>query len=279
MRKIDSINEVVGLVSEIKAQGKTIGLVPTMGALHIGHLSLIEKARKENDIIICSVFVNPIQFNNQEDLDKYPRDIEKDCLLLEDAGCDYVFSPSAEEVYAEKPTEKFDFGALETVMEGKMRPGHFNGVATIVSRLFNWINPTRAYFGEKDFQQLAIIKDMVRQLNSPVEIVPCPIVRESDGLAMSSRNMRLSEEKRAIASKINSILKKSVSMKENISLSQIKSFVKNEFSLLKDFELEYFELVDDATLQPVNQKGENGVVGCVAVWLGGVRLIDVIRYY
>lgn len=279
MRKIDSINEVVGLVSEIKAQGKTIGLVPTMGALHIGHLSLIEKARKENDIIICSVFVNPIQFNNQEDLDKYPRDIEKDCLLLEDAGCDYVFSPSAEEVYAEKPTETFNFGTLETVMEGKMRPGHFNGVATIVSRLFNWINPTRAYFGEKDFQQLAIIKDMVRQLNSPVEIVPCPIVRESDGLAMSSRNMRLSEEKRAIASKINSILKKSVSMKENISLSQIKSFVKNEFSLLKDFELEYFELVDDLTLQPVNQKGENGVVGCVAVWLGGVRLIDVIRYY
>lgn len=279
MRKIDSINEVVSLVSEIKAQGKTIGLVPTMGALHIGHLSLIEKARKENDIIICSVFVNPIQFNNQEDLDKYPRDIEKDCLLLEDAGCDYVFSPSAEEVYAEKPTETFNFGTLETVMEGKMRPGHFNGVATIVSRLFNWINPTRAYFGEKDFQQLAIIKDMVRQLNSPVEIVPCPIVRESDGLAMSSRNMRLSEEKRAIASKINSILKKSVSMKENISLSQIKSFVKNEFSLLKDFELEYFELVDDSTLQPVNQKGENGVVGCVAVWLGGVRLIDVIRYY
>lgn len=279
MRKIDSINEVVGLVSEIKAQGKTIGLVPTMGALHIGHLSLIEKARKENDIIICSVFVNPIQFNNQEDLDKYPRDIKKDCLLLEDAGCDYVFSPSAEEVYAEKPTETFNFGTLETVMEGKMRPGHFNGVATIVSRLFNWINPTRAYFGEKDFQQSAIIKDMVRQLNFPVEIVPCPIVRESDGLAMSSRNMRLSEEKRAIASKINSILKKSVSMKENISLSQIKSFVKNEFSLLKDFELEYFELVDDATLQPVNQKGENGVVGCVAVWLGGVRLIDVIRYY
>lgn len=279
MRKIDSINEVVGLVSEIKAQGKTIGLVPTMGALHIGHLSLIEKARKENDIIICSVFVNPIQFNNQEDLDKYPRDIEKDCLLLEDAGCDYVFSPSAEEVYAEKPTETFNFGALETVMEGKMRPGHFNGVATIVSRLFNWINPTRAYFGEKDFQQLAIIKDMVRQLNFPVEIVPCPIVRESDGLAMSSRNMRLSEEKRAIASRINSILKKSVSMKENISLSQIKSFVKNEFSLLKDFELEYFELVDDVTLQPVNQKGENGVVGCVALWLGGVRLIDVIRYY
>ena len=199
--------------------------------------------------------------------------------MLEDAGCDYVFSPSAEEVYAEKPTETFNFGTLETVMEGKMRPGHFNGVATIVSRLFNWINPTRAYFGEKDFQQLAIIKDMVRQLNSPVEIVPCPIVRESDGLAMSSRNMRLSEEKRAIASKINSILKKSVSMKENISLSQIKSFVKNEFSLLKDFELEYFELVDDVTLQPVNQKGENGVVGCVAVWLGGVRLIDVIRYY
>lgn len=279
MRKIDSINEVVSLVSEIKAQGKTIGLVPTMGALHIGHLSLIEKARKENDIIICSVFVNPIQFNNQEDLDKYPRDIKKDCTMLEDAGCDYVFSPSVEEVYAEKPTETFNFGTLETVMEGKMRPGHFNGVATIVSRLFNWINPTRAYFGEKDFQQLAIIKDMVRQLNSPVEIVPCPIVRESDGLAMSSRNMRLSEEKRAIASKINSILKKSVSMKENISLSQIKSFVKNEFSLLKDFELEYFELVDDSTLQPVNQKGENGVVGCVAVWLGGVRLIDVIRYY
>lgn len=279
MKKIEHINELTQYIEILKQEGKTIGLVPTMGALHQGHMSLIKRAREENDIVVSSVFVNPIQFNNKEDLDKYPRDIEKDSSLLEENGCDILFCPKAEEVYAEEATESFSFGALEQVMEGKQRPGHFNGVAIIVSRLFNWVKPVRAYFGEKDFQQIAIIKEMVRQLNSPVEIVSCPIVREKDGLAISSRNMRLSPECREIAPKIHSILHKSSSIKDNLSVSQLKSFVNNEFKMIKDFELEYFEIVDDTTLQPISQKGKNGVVGCVAVWLGGVRLIDIERYY
>ena len=279
MKTIEHIIELTQHIDYLKKEGKTIGFVPTMGALHKGHISLIERAKQENDIVVCSVFVNPIQFNNKEDLIKYPRDIEKDSILLEENGCDILFCPKAEEVYAEEAKESFSFGALEKVMEGKQRPGHFNGVAIIVSRLFDWVKPNRAYFGEKDFQQIAIIKDMVRQLNSPVEIVPCPIVREIDGLAISSRNVRLEEQAREIAPKIHYILHKSCSMKDNLSFSQIKSFVINEFKRIKEFELEYFEMVDDTTLQPISQKGENGVVGCVAVWLGGVRLIDVERYY
>jgi pantoate--beta-alanine ligase len=279
MKTINQIQELKNYLQELISQGKTIGLVPTMGALHKGHISLVKKAREENDIVVCSVFVNPVQFNNKEDLEKYPRNLEKDSLLLEENGCDIMFSPLAEEVYKEEPTEHFSFGALEEVMEGKQRPGHFNGVAIIVSRLFDWVRPNKAYFGEKDFQQLAIIKDMVKQLNSPVQIVPCPIVREEDGLAMSSRNARLSPSAREIAPKINSILRKSATMKDSLSFSQIKTFVVNEFKLYKDFELEYFEIVDDITLQPISKKGDNGVVGCLAVWLDGVRLIDVQKYY
>lgn len=279
MKTIEHINELTQYIEIIKQEGKTIGLIPTMGALHQGHISLIKRAKEENDIVVSSVFVNPIQFNNKEDLEKYPRDIEKDSILLEENGCDVLFCPKAEEVYSEEVKESFSFGALEQVMEGKQRPGHFNGVAVIVSRLFNWVKPVRAYFGEKDFQQIAIIKDMVRQLNSPVEIVPCPIVREEDGLALSSRNARLSKKAREIASKIHFILQKSATMKDSLSFSQIKTFVINDFKLIKDFELEYFEIVDDTTLQPISKKGDNGVVGCIAVWLDGVRLIDVQRYY
>lgn len=276
---IELIDELSQYIENVRKEGKTIGLVPTMGALHRGHISLIEAARKENDIIVCSVFVNPIQFNNKEDLKKYPRDIERDRKLLEKNGCDVLFCPKAEEVYPEEAKESFTFGKLEQVMEGAQRPGHFNGVAVIVSRLFDWVRPHKAYFGEKDYQQLAIIKDMVSQLNSPVQIVACPIIREEDGLAISSRNVRLSEKAREIAPKINKILRKSSSMKDDVSISQIKSFVINEFKLIKDFELEYFEIVDDKTLQPIMKKGDNGVVGCIAVWLDGVRLIDIVRYY
>ncbi|MBP1645978.1 MAG: pantoate--beta-alanine ligase [Bacteroidetes bacterium] len=279
MKKIENINELTQYIEILKQKGKTIGLVPTMGALHAGHMSLIKRAREENDIVVSSVFVNPIQFNNKEDLEKYPRNLEKDSQLLEENGCDIMFSPNAQEVYKDEPTEQFSFGSLEAVMEGKQRPGHFNGVAIIVSRLFNWVNPNRAYFGEKDFQQIAIIRDMVRQLNSQVEIVPCPIVREEDGLALSSRNARLSQKAREIAPKIHFILQKSATMKDSLSFSQIKTFVVNEFKLIKDFELEYFEIVDDTTLQPISKKGDNGVVGCIAIWLDGVRLIDVQRYY
>ncbi|HHT02798.1 MAG TPA: pantoate--beta-alanine ligase [Bacteroidales bacterium] len=279
MRTIEHIDELSLYIEDIIKQGKTIGFVPTMGALHSGHISLIEEARKENDIVVCSVFVNPIQFNNKEDLKKYPRDIEKDRKLLEENGCDVLFCPIAEEVYPEQAKESFSFGKLEEVMEGAQRPGHFNGVAVIVSRLFSWVRPNRAYFGEKDYQQLAIIKDMVSQLSSPVSIVACPIIREEDGLAISSRNVRLCEEARKVAPRINQILKKSFSMKDNLSISQIKSFVIDEFKYIKDFEIEYFEIVDDKTLQPIMKKGENGVVGCIAVWLDGVRLIDIVRYY
>lgn len=279
MKIINSIQEITEISRALRLENKTIGFVPTMGALHKGHLTLMQRAKDENDILIVSVFVNPIQFNNPEDLEKYPRDIDADSNKLESIGCDYLFYPKAEEVYAQEPTEEFDFGNLDKVMEGEQRPGHFRGVAIIVSRLFNWINPNKAYFGEKDFQQLTIIKAMVNILGLGVEIVACPIVREEDGLAMSSRNQRLSASAREIAPRINAILRKSYSLSENISISQIKSFVINEFKLVKDFELEYFEIVDAKTLEPITQRTENGVVGCVALWLDGVRLIDVIRYY
>lgn len=279
MKIINSIQEITEISRALRLDNKTIGFVPTMGALHKGHLTLMQRAKDENDILIVSVFVNPIQFNNPEDLEKYPRDIDADSNKLESIGCDYLFYPKAEEVYAQEPTEEFDFGNLDKVMEGEQRPGHFRGVAIIVSRLFNWINPNKAYFGEKDFQQLTIIKAMVNNLDLGVEIVACPIVREEDGLAMSSRNQRLSTSAREIAPRINAILRKSYSLSENISISQIKSFVINEFKLVKDFELEYFEIVDAKTLEPITQRTENGVVGCVALWLDGVRLIDVIRYY
>lgn len=279
MKIINSIQEITEISRALRLDNKTIGFVPTMGALHKGHLTLMQRAKDENDILIVSVFVNPIQFNNPEDLEKYPRDIDADSNKLESIGCDYLFYPKAEEVYAQEPTEEFDFGNLDKVMEGEQRPGHFRGVAIIVSRLFNWINPNKAYFGEKDFQQLTIIKAMVNNLDLGVEIVACSIVREEDGLAMSSRNQRLSASAREIAPRINAILRKSYSLSENISISQIKSFVINEFKLVKDFELEYFEIVDAKTLEPITQRTENGVVGCVALWLDGVRLIDVIRYY
>lgn len=279
MKIINSIQEITEISRALRLDNKTIGFVPTMGALHKGHLTLMQRAKDENDILIVSVFVNPIQFNNPEDLEKYPRDIDADSNKLESIGCDYLFYPKAEEVYAQEPIEEFDFGNLDKVMEGEQRPGHFRGVAIIVSRLFNWINPNKAYFGEKDFQQLTIIKAMVNNLDLGVEIVACPIVREEDGLAMSSRNQRLSASAREIAPRINAILRKSYSLSENISISQIKSFVINEFKLVKDFELEYFEIVDAKTLEPITQRTENGVVGCVALWLDGVRLIDVIRYY
>ncbi|MBQ7985049.1 MAG: pantoate--beta-alanine ligase [Bacteroidales bacterium] len=275
-----TINQLTQAVNEFKQQNKTIGLVPTMGALHEGHKSLFERARKENDIFIASVFVNPVQFNNPEDLEKYPRSEEQDLQMLETCGCDAVFVPSAEEVYQGQEVETWHFGQLEQVMEGKQRPGHFSGVANIVSRLFKWIMPDRAYFGEKDFQQIAIIRDMVSQMQSPVEIVACPIYRESDGLAASSRNRRLSPQARLMAPKIHYILTKSYEQKDALSLSQIKSFVEHEFDKYKDFELEYFLLVDDKTLQPVRQRSVNqGIVGCLAVWLDGVRLIDIQRYW
>lgn len=278
MQVCHKIDELLSCVDTFKREGKTIGLLPTMGALHEGHLSLAKRAKEENDVLICSVFVNPIQFNNKEDLEKYPRDLEADVALLDGIGCDVVFAPSAEEVYAEEPTEKYSFGALEQVLEGPQRPGHFNGVATIVHKLFKWARPDRAYFGEKDYQQIAIVKDLVRQFSIPVQIVECPIYRDADGLATSSRNRRLSAKARKIAPKIHEILLKSATLAKDMSYSQIKSYVEGEFAMRNDFELEYFEVVDAKTLQPIRHPSENGAVGCVAVWLDGVRLIDIQKY-
>jgi pantoate--beta-alanine ligase len=279
MLLFETINELSAFVDSVKREGKTIGLLPTMGALHNGHISLLERAKKENDVVICSIFVNPIQFNNKEDFEKYPRDLENDKRLLEEKNCDVAFVPTTEEVYSEPATEHYDFGALDKVLEGIARPGHFNGVATIVKRLLNWAKPDRAYFGEKDFQQIAIIKHLVNQQNIPVEIVVCPVFRDEDGLATSSRNRRLSKEKRSIAPKIHQILLKSASFSDTLSISQIKNFVINEFKMYKDFKLEYFEIVNAVTLQPITHKNEDGVVGCIAVWLDGVRLIDIQRYF
>ncbi len=280
MKICKTVSELESAVSAFKTAGKSIGLVPTMGALHDGHISLFNRARNENDVFVASVFVNPIQFNNKEDFEKYPRDEQADLSVLEKCGCDIVFTPTPEEVYQNQTPETWTFGELEQVMEGKQRPGHFSGVANIVSRLFTWTKADKAYFGEKDYQQILIIKDMVRQMGSSIEIIPCPIYRESDGLAASSRNKRLSQQARAIAPKIHEILTKSYQQKDFLSLSQIKSFVETEFDKLKEFELEYFTLADADTLKVVKVKEPNQkVIGFIAVWLDGVRLIDIQKYF
>ncbi len=274
-----TVNELTNTIEQVKQQNKTIGIVPTMGALHEGHISLFKRARAENDIFVSSIFVNPVQFNSNEDFEKYPKSEDEDLTILEQNGCDIAFVPTAEEVYKGETPEHWSFGSLEEVMEGKQRPGHFSGVANIVSRLFTWTKADRAYFGEKDYQQIMIIKDMVRQMESKIEIVSCPIYREEDGLAASSRNKRLSKEARTIAPKIHEILTKSYSQKEFLSLTQIKSFVESEFKKYNEFELEYFILADGDTLQPVRTKEQSqNIIGFVAVWLDGVRLIDIQKY-
>lgn len=199
MHIFNTISETQQYLKAQQRAGKTIGFVPTMGALHAGHISLIERAKTENDLAVCSIFVNPTQFNNSDDLKKYPRTLERDCEMLRPVGCDVVFAPSAEEMYPSLPQLKMDFGTLETIMEGKFRPGHFNGVGIVVSKLFNIVKPDKAYFGLKDLQQVAVIRRMVQELSFDLEIIPCPTLRETDGLAMSSRNTRLSPEARALA--------------------------------------------------------------------------------
>lgn len=260
-------------------QGKALGFVPTMGALHEGHLSLIRRARLENDVVVCSIFVNPIQFNNASDLEKYPRTLEADLALLEPAGCDVVFIPSVEDMYPEPVKESFNFGYLDKIMEGKFRPGHFEGVAVVVRRLFEKVKPTRAYFGLKDYQQIAVVKSMMNQINSPVNLVPCEIVREPDGLAMSSRNVRLSAEARDRAPVIFQLLKNGRTRVANHSPAQIVEYVVSQFQLHPDFELEYFEIVDSETLLPLEAfSPDRSAIACIAVWLNKVRLIDNMLY-
>lgn len=275
MLVVNTVNELVKTASALREEGKTIGLVPTMGALHEGHLSLIRRARAENDVVFVSIFVNPVQFNNLDDLRKYPRTLDNDVQLIGDLA-DYVFAPSVEEVFPTPPTEEYHYGPVEDVMEGAARPGHFNGVGVIVGRLLNWTNPHKAYFGEKDYQQIAVIRQLVRICDIKSEIVPCPIVREPNGLAMSSRNRLLTPDQFEIAANIHRILEES---KKQPDVPQIKAFVESEIAKIEAFKLDYFEIADDLTLQTVNTLADaSGIMGFITVYVGEVRLIDNIRY-
>lgn len=279
MKIIDTIKDLRLLLDESRAAGKSVGLVPTMGALHAGHASLVGRAVKENDVVVVSVFVNPTQFNDKNDLKNYPRTLDADCALLERIGATVAFAPSVEEMYPEEDTRQFSFAPLDTVMEGACRPGHFNGVAQIVSKLFYAVEPDRAYFGEKDFQQLAIIREMVRQLGMGLEIVGCPIVREEDGLAMSSRNTLLSEDERERALTISSTLFASADFAKINTLAATKAFVEDMINDTPGLELEYYQIVDGNTLQEIGEwKDSDYVVGCIALFCGNVRLIDNIKY-
>ncbi len=258
--------------------GIRIGFVPTMGALHQGHLSLVMRSKRENEVTVVSIFVNPTQFNDSRDLEKYPRTLDADINLLSQVGCDIVFAPTVDEMYPEKDTRIFHFGTLETVMEGRHRPGHFNGVAQIVSKLFDAVQPHIAYFGEKDFQQLAIIREMVKQLNYTITIAGCPIVRESSGLALSSRNMLLSAEEHKKAPIIYQILSESCIFVAQKQPHEVRNWVLNKFQNT-GLDVEYFEIVDGYSLQPVSSWNESDyIVGCIAVFCGKIRLIDNIPF-
>ena len=284
MQILTTKHELTQQVAACKRQGKTIGLVPTMGALHDGHASLVKKAVAENDVVFVSVFVNPTQFNNKEDLAKYPRNLERDAQLLESIGAHFVFAPTPDEMYTAEEmntTFVYDFEGLDKVMEGKMRPGHFNGVVQVVSRLFYLVQPDRAYFGEKDFQQLAIIHQMVersalKDTFGDLKIIGCPIVRQADGLAMSSRNERLSESEKKLATNIYRILKSSVESAKKASVREVEKQVTDAINAIDGLEVEYYEIVDKTTLLPA--KDFSNAIGCVTVYCGPVRLIDNIMY-
>lgn len=281
MKVLRTVGELQEAMKLHRDAGKTIGLVPTMGALHAGHISLMDRARGDNDIVVASVFVNPTQFNNPTDLETYPRTEEADCRVLESAGVDYAFIPSVEEIYPEPDTRVFDLGEVAEVMEGAMRPGHFNGVAQIVSKLFAWVNPTRAYFGEKDFQQIAVIRRMAKLEGFNFEIVACPIVREADGLALSSRNVRLTPEQRAIAPAIHAVLSDSIAMAgAGKSVEEVKKSVISQIDAKPQMTTEYYEIVNPLTMQPAESwmTPDGPAVGCITVYCGDVRLIDNITY-
>jgi pantoate--beta-alanine ligase len=274
---IETVEKLKEVLFRIKSNGKTIGLVPTMGALHEGHISLIKKAKSENQVVVVSVFVNPLQFNDPKDLEKYPRDLEKDLLLVE-SFTDIVFAPSEKEIFPTPPVEKYDFGELDKILEGASRPGHFNGVATIVKRLFDVVQPNKAYFGEKDFQQLAIIRKLIEQMKLDIGIVSCPVVRESNGLAMSSRNQLLSFAKRNIASKVYGAINKSKALNVT-NVKKINDFILAEVKKLDPITIDYFSIVNDTNLQPVESLDDaKGVVACIAYIIGEVRLIDMVRF-
>lgn len=281
MQVFHKIVELQNILFDDRKQGKTVGLVPTMGALHEGHASLVKKSVEDNDITVVSIFVNPTQFNDPKDLNSYPRDLDADCKLLESVGTDYVFAPSVDEMYPTKDTRHFEFPPVSTVMEGAHRPGHFNGVCQVVSRLFYIVRPDRAYFGEKDWQQIAVVKAMVKSLGLNVNIVECPIVREPDGLARSSRNTLLSADERAIAPNIFKALKDSIDYAQSHTLKETHDKVVDQINATDGLDVEYYEIVDGNTLQPVDTwDASDYIVGCITVYCGArpVRLIDHIKY-
>ncbi|MFA4046277.1 pantoate--beta-alanine ligase [Prevotella sp. PCHR] len=281
MKVFRKIVDLQNELFEARKKKQSIGLVPTMGALHEGHASLVRRSVKENDITVVSVFLNPTQFNNPNDLATYPRTLEKDCDLLEKNGADYVFAPTAEEMYPTPDKRQFEFPPVSTVMEGKHRPGHFNGVCQVVSRLFYITRPQRAYFGEKDWQQIAVVKAMVKRLKLNIDIVECPIIRESDGLALSSRNTLLAPEERAIAPNIFKYLNESIEFAKTHSLKDTHNQVVSQINATDGLEVEYFSIVDGNTLQDIEKwEDSNYIVGCITVYCGKkpVRLIDHIKY-
>lgn len=281
MKVVHTIEELRGELGQARAEGKKIGMVPTMGALHAGHASLVKRSVAENGLTVVSVFLNPTQFNDKKDLEKYPRTLDADCALLESIGADVVFAPSVEEMYPEPDTRKFSYPPVDTVMEGAYRPGHFNGVCQIVSKLFAAAEPDRAYFGEKDFQQIAVIRAMVKDLKMPVEIVPCPVVREESGLAMSSRNTLLTDEERTVAAHINAVLVKSKNFATNHTLKETRRYVVDALNAIVGLEVQYFSIVDGRTLQELEAWTDSDyVVGCITVFCGSqpIRLIDHVKY-
>ena len=282
MKVINKTSDLQAIIEQFKNDGKSIGLVPTMGALHKGHLSLVKNSISNNDITVVSIFVNPTQFNNPNDLASYPRTVDKDLELLQTVGCDVVFAPEADDIYSKSETDsrfEFDFEGLDKVMEGKFRPGHFNGVVQIVSKLFDLVRPDRAYFGEKDFQQLAIIRLMTRRYNLPIEIVPCPIVREDSGLALSSRNSLLKDNEKQVAQHIYAVLNESRQFVPQTEVEELKQCVIAAIEQKPELKVEYFDIVDGHTLKSIGKWDEyDYVVGCITVFCGNVRLIDNICY-
>jgi pantoate--beta-alanine ligase len=279
MNVIETREELQHKIGQLKSENNSIGFVPTMGALHEGHISLIQCCNKENDITVVSIFVNPTQFNDREDYEKYPRDVNKDIEWLEKENCDIVFNPAEEEMYPEPDTRTFDFGNLDKTLEGYYRPGHFNGVAKVVSKLFDYVKPHRAYFGEKDLQQLAIIRELARREQPDLEIVGCPIVREKDGLAMSSRNKRLNSEERKNATEISKVLFDSKNKKDTMSVGKLKNWVFDQLNKNAYINVEYFDIIDENNFNDVSTWNDCETArGVIAAWIGNVRLIDNIKY-
>lgn len=279
MQVINTIAQLQDILVSERAKGMSIGLVPTMGALHEGHASLVRKSVSENDITVVSIFLNPTQFNAPKDLERYPRTLESDCAILEECGAQIAFAPSVGEIYPEPDTRRFSYPPTDSVMEGARRPGHFNGVCQIVSKLFMITDPDRAYFGEKDYQQIAVIRRMVEDLKFRVDIIPCPVIREADGLAMSSRNTLLAPDEKAIAPNIYRILKESKSL--GLTVSETREWVVCNINEIPGLEVEYYSIVDGDTLADIEDWSDSAsVVGCITVYCGKtpIRLIDHIRY-